>query len=131
DEKARDAEETPVAAGRIERRDVSEGAPVIPLPFDQTKDDGKQRAAGEQNTHRIQTLLAAKTDSRQQPDPEDEGDDPDRHVDPEDGLPAEVRDQEAAQRRARDRGDAGYRAPDAERGAAFVGREDGGEDRKS
>ena len=127
DEQARDAEETPVAASHVERRDIGKGAPVVTLTFDQPEDDGEQGAAGEQHTNRIEVLLPAEADAGKQPDPEDEGDDPDRNVDPEDGLPAEVGDEEPAQRRARDRSDAGDRAPDAKRRAALVGRKDVGQ----
>src|ERR1700737_4908381 len=117
-----------MAAGHIERGDVRKRPPVVPLAFDQTEDDGEQRAAGKQHTNRIKILLAAKTDPGKQPDAQDEGDDADRNVDPEDSLPAEVRDEEAAQRRARHGGDAGPRAPDPKTGAPLVGGKDVGQD---
>jgi hypothetical protein len=122
------AEEAPVSAGRIERRDIGEGAPVIPLPLDQPENHGEKRAAGEEDTNRIQVLLAAQADAGKQPDPQDEGNDADRNVDPEDGLPAEVGDEESPERRSGDRGDAGDRAPDPKGRAAPVRGKDVGED---
>src|SRR5207247_11264450 len=42
----RDTEQAPVAAARVEGRDIGEGPPVIALALNQPDDEGKQGATG-------------------------------------------------------------------------------------
>ena len=113
-----------MAAARVEGRDIGEGPPVIALPLNQPEDDGKQGATGEQDPDRVEILIPAETNAGKQPDAKGKGDDPDRHIDPEHRLPAEVGDEKTAEGRTRYRGDAGDGAPDTKGRPALVGRKD-------
>ena len=59
-----------------------------------------------------------------------DGDDADRHVDPEHGRPRVVLDQEAAEQRADRQAQAGDAGPDADRGGQLLAREGGDQDRE-
>jgi len=109
------ADQAPVRAQGIEGERVAEGSPVISLSLDEGEDQRGEAGAGEQNPDRIEVVRPAELDRGQQPDAEPEGGNPHRDVDPEDGAPVVVGDEEAAQRRTGDRGHTGDRAPDPER----------------
>ncbi len=71
-------------------------------------DQDRHQAEGQGDDAEVVDLdvAPAALDVRQQPGDHDQGDDPDRQVDEEDPVPAEVVGQEAAQARADEEGDA-------------------------
>ena len=102
--------------------------PRVALTLDEGEGQTEQAGGGEGHADQVELVLALDPGVRNEGERHRQHDHPDRHVDDEDPPPAGVGHQHAAQRRAGNGGQAGDGAPDAQGGAASIGRERGDDD---
>src|SRR5205807_7359680 len=120
-------------ADREDQRDgdyAADGPPLVALAFDEPVHDREKRGSRDYDADHVEAVQPAGTNVRDDEECANERDDADRNVHEEDPAPVEVRDDEPTKGRAGDRGNADDRAPEAERGAHALAREDRGQDRE-
>ena len=105
-------------------------APAPLWGLDDRPDDRDQPGDREAGSDRVEPAGLAVAGLRDEPGAGDQRGDDDRHVDPEDGAPVEVLEQDSAGERAEDDPDARHGGPGGDRLRPLVRREDRRDDRE-